>query len=552
MSTMADADTRIVPAGPAAGLGRSDFTGTSWLLRLALRRDRIRIVVWVAAVAALVGVSSSSVSSIYGDRSEQLEYGRLVRGNAAMVIQSGPGYGLDDPSVGAILMNEMAIWTIILVAILGITATVRYTRLEEETARAELVRSAPVGRHAGSAAALLALLVTQSVVAGAVVAVLVAVGFGALGAVAFGSGLVAAGMAFSAVALVAAQLAASSRAASGMAMAALGVAFVIRAYGDVSAPWLSWLSPIHWTQAVRPYAGERWGAVVVSVAFTVSLLAIATRLSEHRDFGGGLLAQRPGRAEASRHLTSSLALAARLHRGAAVGWAVGTVTVGLFFGVIADEAQQMVEDNPEVADLLAQAGGGSVTDSYLASGLLFVGLIAGGFVVAAILRMRTEESAARVDPILATPTGRLDWAFSHVIVAMASMVGLMSAGGAAMGVGAALVLGDASYISAMIAAGAAMSAGVAVLGGLAFALCAGAPRWAPAAWGALAAAAALGVLGQALDLPMWARNLSPFQHVPRLPAASFELLPVVLLVAVTAALVIIGAVALPRRDVGRI
>lgn len=552
MSTPADADTRIVTAGSSARLGRGDFTGTLRLLRLALRRDRVRIVVWALAVAALVGVSSSSVSSIYESRSEQLEYGRLVRGNAAMIIQSGPGYGLDDPSVGAILMNETAIWTIILVAILGITATVRYTRLEEETARAELVRSAPVGRHAGSAAALLALLVTQSAVAVAVLAVLLAGGFGAIGAVAFGSGLVAAGMAFSAVALVTAQLAASSRAASGMAMAALGVAFVTRAYGDVSAPWSSWLSPIHWTQAVRPFAGERWGALVLSVAFTVALLAVATRLSEHRDFGGGLLAQRPGRAEATRHLTSPLALAARLHRGAVTGWAVGTVTVGLFFGVIADEAQQMVEDNPEVADLLAQAGGGSVTDSYLASGLLFVGLIAGGFVVAAILRMRAEESAARVDPLLATPTGRLDWAFSHLIVAMASMVGLMLAGGSAVGIGAALVLGDASYITAMIAAAAVMSAGVSVLGGVAFALCAGAPRFAPAAWGVMVASAALGVLGQALDLPMWARNLSPFQHVPRLPAASFAPLPVALLAATTTALVALGAIALPRRDLGRI
>ena len=551
MTSSVEADARVVPAGSVVALGRGDFTGSVRLLLLALRRDRVRIVVWSLAVAVLVGVSSSSVSSIYGTRAEQLEYGRLIRGNAAMVIQSGPGYGLDDPTVGAILMNESAIWTILLVAILGITGTVRHTRLEEETARAELVRSAPVGRHAGSAAALLALLVTQSAVAVAVVAVLLAGGFGAAGAVAFGSALVAAGMSFSAAALVAAQLAASSRAATGMAMGALGVAFVTRAYGDVSAPWSSWLSPIHWSQAVRPFAGERWVVLVVPVAFTVTLLAVATLLSEHRDFGGGLLAHRPGRAEASRHLTSPLALAARLHRGAVTGWAIGAATVGFFFGVIAEEAEQMVADNPEVADLLAQAGGGSVTDSYLASGLLFVGLIAGGFVVAAVLRMRAEESTGRVDPLLATPTGRLDWAFSHLIVAMASMVGLMVAGGIAEGIGAALVLGDASYVVSMAAAGATMSAGVAVLGGVAFALCAGAPRAAPAAWGVMVAAAALGVLGQALDLPMWARNLSPFQHVPRLPAASFDLLPVAILVAITGALVTVGALALPRRDVGR-
>jgi ABC-2 type transport system permease protein len=66
-----------------------------------------------------------------------------------------------------------------------------------------------------------------------------------------------------------------------------------------------------------------------------------------------------------------------------------------------------------------------------------------------------------------------------------------------------------------MAAGLAMAPAPAVLGGVAFVLCAAAQRWALLAWAAMVASAALGVLAGVLGAPMWVRDLSPFQHVPR-------------------------------------
>jgi ABC-2 type transport system permease protein len=83
--------------------------------------------------------------------------------------------------------------------------TTRHTRLEEETARAELVRSAPVGRHAPVTAGLLAVLAAQVAVAVLAGLALVATGYGATGAVAFGAAMVWVGLAFSAITLVAAR-----------------------------------------------------------------------------------------------------------------------------------------------------------------------------------------------------------------------------------------------------------------------------------------------------------------------------------------------------------
>ena len=62
--------------------------------------------------------------------------------------------------------------------------------------------------------------------------------------------------------------------------------------------------------------------------------------------------------------------------------------------------------------------------------------------------------------------------------------------------------------------------------------------------------AVAGLLAETLDLPQWVRNLSPFEHVSAMPAASFELVPIVLLVIVAVGLTLLGMAAMNRRDIG--
>ena len=73
-----------------------------------------------------------------------------------------------------------------------------------------------------------------------------------------------------------------------------------------------------------------------------------------------------------------------------------------------------------------------------------------------------------------------------------------------------------------------------------------APR--AAAWGVLGACVLLVVLGPLLGLPDWVLDLSPFQHVPQLPAADFSAGPLLALRAVAAALTAVGMAAFRRRD----
>lgn len=528
----------------------STLTGATALLRLVLRRDRVRLVVWATVIVGLVAVSAASVIRLY-DTSESLaSYAELVRGNAALTVQAGPGYGLDEPTTGSVLMNEMSIWTIVAVALMSIFMVTRHTRAEEETGRAELLRAAPVGRHATAVAAVAGVLLANVVVGAGVALVLVVVGLGVAGALAFGAALVGAGMVFAGVALTAGQVASSARATNGAATAAVGAAFVLRAVGDVGDGRLSWLSPIGWAQAIRPYADERWWVLLLPLGATIGLVLAADALTSRRDLGGGLIPQRAGPPVASPGLGSSLGLAVRLHRAPVIGWCVGIAAIGFFYGVVAVEAEALLADNPEMADFFAQFGERSLTDAFLATSMLMLALIGSGATISAVLRLRGEEMAGRVDALLATPLPRQRWMLGHLAVASAGTVLVMVSGGLATGAGFATVTGEAEEMVRVTGAALVMIPAMLVLGGVTAALVGLLPRWSLVAWAGLALAAVVGLLGDVLDLPGWVRDLSPFGHVPSLPGGTFTLGPLIVLAGVAAALAAGGVAGIRHRDLG--
>jgi ABC-2 type transport system permease protein len=69
------------------------------------------------------------------------------------------------------------------------------------------------------------------------------------------------------------------------------------------------------------------------------------------------------------------------------------------------------------------------------------------------------------------------------------------------------------------------------------------------AWSALVASILLGPLfGATLGVPAVARDLSPFTHVPKVPAGPFDAGPIVALLAVLVAFAAVGLAGLRRRD----
>ncbi len=525
-----------------------EFTGTAVLARFVVRRDRVRIAVWVGAIAVLVAVTAASVKGLYPTAADLHAAAVAAEGNAAAIVFNGPAQGLE--TVGGEVAFQVGATGLVVVALMSLLMIGRLTRGEEEAGRVELLRSLPVGRHAPMMSAALVVTAMNVVVGMAVSLALVAMGLSAVGSATFGGSFTLVGLFFAGVAVAAAQLSENTRIAYGLAGAVLGAAFVVRAVGDVGDGTLSWLSPIGWAQKARPFAGERFWPFLLLLAATAGLVVAAGALAARRDLGGGLVAPRPGRSRASRGLGHPLGLAVRLQRGSLIGWSVGVLVAGIAYGSIANTIDDFVGDNQALADMFARAGGVSLTDSYLATSFKVLALLGTGFALQSALRVRSEETALRAEPVLATPVSRWRWAMSHLSVAFGGSVVVLILAGLSVGLSYGVVGGGLGVVPRLLGAAVLYAPAMWLLVGLAVALVGLVPRWVVTAWAALAVCFVVGMLGVLLDLPTWLMNLSPFEHVPQLPAGDLTVGPELLLTVIASGLTLAGLAGLRRRDVG--
>lgn len=519
------------------------MTGVWVLLRLALKRDRVMIPAWVLGLGVAVAVTASSYTNLYATESSRREVVRTLGTTPATLALYGRIYA---DSVGGLVAWRLGGIALALGGLMAILLVVRHTRAEEETGRAELVGAGVVGRHAALAAALITAALASVALGVIVTLAVVATGLPVVGALALGASFAAVGLVFGAVGAAAAQIAESGRGANGLAIGVLGAAFALRAIGDAGPHAVAWLSPLGWAQAIRPFADERWWLLLALLALAALLTVAATRLAARRDLGAGILPPCPGPARGA--LRTPLQLAWRLQRGALAGWAAGFAIVGAAFGSIAKDVGDVIGDSPDVLDALKRLGGtDSLSDAYLAATFGILALIASGYAVQAVLRLRAEETGGRAEPLLATAVSRAQWALSHTAIALAGTALLMATAGLTAGVAHAAQTGDAGQIPRLLGAALAQVPAAWVLAAVALALFGLVPRATTAAWAALALCLALAELGPVLGLSNTIIDLSPFAHSPQLPGGSFSAAPLTLAV-IAAALGALGLAGLRRRD----
>ena len=526
--------------------------GTAALLRLALRRDRVALPLIVLAFALTAGSSAGATVGLYPTAASRLQAAHALNATSALIALYGRIY--DPGSTGAIAMLKLGGFGTALMGVVAAILTVRHSRTEEESERLELVGAAAVGRAAPLLSALALTAVASIAVGVATAAGLSAAGLPVAGSIAFGLAWTGAGFVFGGVAAVTAQLATSARTATGLAVSAVAVAYVLRAVGDgrsgSGAGWESWISPIGWAQQVRPYAGERWWVSGLMAATAAVLAAAALVLATRRDLGAGLLAARPGPATASPRLAGPIGLQWRLQRGGLVSWAVGCAGAGAAFGGIASGVGGILTSAQSRRFIDRLGGPHGLVNAFLVTELGFMGLVAAAYGIQATLRLRGEETAGRMEPVLAGAVGRRRFAGGGLGLALAGSAVLLLATGLTAAA-ARLLSGEGAGGAAGVVAGAMLQLpAAAVMAALAFALFGLAPQRCGVAWAALAAVLVLGEVGRVFGFPGWVVGLSPFTHVPRLPGGSFQAAPVAALVAVAAALSLAGLAGILRRDLG--
>ncbi|MCG7308897.1 ABC transporter permease [Brachybacterium sp. ACRRE] len=503
------------PRTPAA------LEGTGRIARHILRRDRLRMAVWVLSISAFLLYFSAVLRSVFDPAS--LSARAAVMRTPSGIVMGGPGYGLDHYTPMVAVANEGTGWLIVALAVMSILHMVRHTRGEEDAGRAELIEAGPVGRRAPAAAALLTLLGLLAIIAVVGAATTLVAGSDAsfVNGLALTAGSALAAFVFGCAALLTSEICASGRSATGLALVVLGAALVVRAAGDLirlGGSVLSWFSPIAWAQQTRAFVDLRWWPLMLPVAACAALLVLTVLVAAHRDMGRGVLADRVGRARAGSMLRGPLGLALRQQRGALIACGAGLGLLwfgtGTMMSTLSASGRDLVSRTPALTQMLG-ADAADFAPRFLQVMMLFVALCAAAYGIVAVRQLaRAEEESGRLELVLAAPSGRMRWWGAQLVVALGGTAALLAVSVAGFGGGALLVGVDDPDAGQYLLALLAHLPSTLVFGALAGALFGWWPRMAGLAWLLVAAACAISLFGAVLDLPAGLLGVSPFHWVP--------------------------------------
>ncbi|CAL9547310.1 Multidrug efflux system permease protein [Nocardiopsis dassonvillei] len=532
----------------------SALAGTGTLTRFILRRDRLRLSVWTVALVGTTVMTVPTLDETFSTDAQRQARAALMDTPTGIVF-GGPGYGLEDYTLGAMVANELTMSLLIALAIMSILHVVRHTRAEEESGRAELLRAGVLGSGAQMTAALLTVALVNLAIGGLVGATMAGFGLETADSLAYGLGLGMAGLTFGAITAVCAQLTEHGRGASGLAFLAVGVLFMARVVGDLAERGggaASWASPFAWVQQTRVFDDLRWWPLALYPLAVIALFCVAYALAGRRDLGAGLIPPRPGPAAASPLLNGVFALHLRQQRGSIIAWSVATFLFAISFGTLATEVEGMVESNPDIVALLADASTEDITGGFLSVMTGYVVMAAAANGILSVLRARTEETAGRAELVLSAAVGRTRWYGAALAVAVLSTALVVVLGGLGIGIGALSATDDPSWVGTMLES-ALSQLPMALAFAAATALFVGAaPRLMPLVWLWLGYSVFTTMLGALLGMPDWALDLSAFGMLPQPPMEDVEAVPVAIAsVAVLVALALALA-GFRRRDLASV
>ncbi|WP_375000123.1 ABC transporter permease [Aeromicrobium sp. CTD01-1L150] len=530
--------TSTVSTPNAATAGGGVLRGVVPLFRLQLRTMRLASAIVFLAVAGTVTAIMLSIQDLYGDPRSLEVYQATLGSSPATAAFNGRPFDLD--TTGGVAAYEVGFFGLLILPAVVMMTAIRVTRAQEDLGRTDLLTSMRVGRLAPltSAFLLVASLIVLSCLTIATAAA--TTDYPTAGTLRFVLALglflwCAAGVGF-----VAAEMCQSARSAATVACAALGVTFLVRAVVDGRSWDLGWATPMGWLAEARPFNDEPpWWPYVALAVLGIALHVGAVQARNHRDLGGGVIA--PRRGPATGTLRGPLALIIHLAGRSALAWWLGAFAWGAAAGLLAEEMRTVLENNPTLAEALA-GDTNNAGDLMLYIASVLIGLLAAATGLHAVGRFAAEETAGRIGLIFSTRLPRSRFWLIAVVTVYAQVVLTLVIGGLAFELTAMTTDGDASLGDALSAT-LPYAAPAALITGAGWILLSARVRWSAAGWLLLLWATVVALLGETLQLPGWARDISPLELIGRVPVEPVDGLAVTVLLA---AAMVVTTLAMPR------
>jgi ABC-2 type transport system permease protein len=213
-----------------------------------------------------------------------------------------------------------------------------------------------------------------------------------------------------------------------------------------------------------------------------------------------------------------------------LAWTAILLAWGYGNGAIVEPVVDGLQDvSAEVMAIFGGEAGSILIDGYLAAMSVYNATMVAVFVVLGVLGIRSEEYGGRAAPVLATPISRRDWLGSHLIVLALGSASLLTVTGLAMGLGAAVGIGQTEILWKVTASHLAFIPAILVILAVAGLLYGLAPRAVGVAWAVVFYSFFMGFFAPLWDLPQLVLDLSPLEHIPGLPLEEFVLTPMLVL-----------------------
>jgi ABC-2 type transport system permease protein len=527
----------------------NSFAGTTTLYLATLKQSLKSVLPWILAVILLSASSYAAYNRVFPTAVDQQ--------NLNVAVQSNPAFNLIFGSADSLLSAEgFTAWRSVvlgsfLLSMMTILLVAKHTRAKEDSGEAELIASSVVGRYTLIIVAL-GVAITACIAAAMLLSVtLLALGADNQFAVSFGLTIGSAGILFATVSALVAQIVSYNRTVISISVAILGFSYLLRGIADTvdAASWMSNLSPLGWAQQTNLAEKITYVPLTYFLLSSVLIMVIALIFKSQRDFGQGLIADKPGKSRAKK-LSSINGVALRLHKNALLGWTFAFVCIGTAFGYLLDSAGSTLSSNQGLARFIDASNSSefNFVFQFAVTLLTILGIIAAVYGTQIIFRLYNEEMAYRSDPLLAGSVNRNRLFLSHVQL---SILGPISA----IVMTASLIMltifindTGVSLIDILFQAFLTLPA-VLLLVGIAIATIGVNPKLRGLAWLAIALSFGLTLLGPILNLNKNILAISPFWHVASANDPNISLFSTLVMIVIFIGLIIIGFMGYKRRDI---
>lgn len=526
------------------------YKRTGLLSRLIVRRDRIRIPLWLIGICFFTFMVPVSFTELYGSQQERDVMAETME-NPAMIAMVGPA-DFSNYTLGVMTAHQMLLLTAVVVGLMNILLVARHTRGDEENGRIEMIRSLPVGRLSNLNAALLVYAIVNIALA-----LVIGLGLYALkienmdleGSLLYGAALGATGIFFVGITALFAQSSESSRGTIGLSIAFLLIAYLLRGIGDVSNEALSWISPLGWVTKTESYGANNWWPIVLMIVGSIILFVIANYLNAIRDLGAGFLPARPGRKHASLLLQSPIGLALRLQRTGTISWGIGMFVMGASYGSVFGDLDSFFEGNEMMKEIFASGEGFSYIENFLAMILMVMAILATVPPVLAMNKLYGEEKKNRMEHLLGRAVSRTKLMASFLAISVVNGFVMITLAALGLWIAGVSAMDDPFEFGTVFGTALAYYPAILVMIGVTVFLIGFLPKLTSLIWLYVFYSFIVLYLGGLFRFPEWVGQISPFGHIPQLPVEDMVWTPIIYLIIVAAVLMIAGFIGYNWRDI---